>query len=215
MDFEPTQPAQAVNPDAGDHEITADPAALAACTEAIARTYATFPYFAVRYGDRGRKFSSSDSGWLITLTDLGIEEATKQVLWLGAVLAARGMPRWHLEVHLTQLADALATHRPDARREGVLRECAADLRVRRTRRVSEPAMAGISAGFDARVGGAERALLPGTGAWLAAAVADEADRLANAVDSVVTWLADPARFTPEWVAAVHGAVAEARAAVNP
>ena len=48
-----------------------------------------------------------------------------------------------------------------------------------------------------------------------ASFADEADRLANAVDSVVTWLADPARFTPEWVAAVHGAVAEARAAVNP
>lgn len=70
-----TQAAPTVNPEAGSQEITADPDLLAACERAIDATYAAHPYDAARYADRGRRFSSSDSGWLVTVAMGEGEEA--------------------------------------------------------------------------------------------------------------------------------------------
>lgn len=67
IDDRQTQAAQMVNPEAGLHEITADPDLLAACERAIDTTYAAHPYDATRDADRGRRFSSSESGWLVTV----------------------------------------------------------------------------------------------------------------------------------------------------
>ena len=70
-----TQPAVTVNPDAGMYEITSDRDLLTACERAIDVTYAAHPYYPARYADRGRRFSSSDSGWLVHVAGEGREHA--------------------------------------------------------------------------------------------------------------------------------------------
>ena len=55
------------NPEAGDHVISVDPAEQSAAAAAIRASWREFPYYARRYGERGWRFSLSDTGWLQTL----------------------------------------------------------------------------------------------------------------------------------------------------
>lgn len=221
MDFAnlaPTQPAKRLNPEAGDHPVTADPAALEACAAAIERTYARYPYYQQRYGDRGRSFSRSDSGWLVTVADLDDETSLDQVLWLGRVLSGRGMPRRLLEVHLGALADELemragnlASTPARARR---LRAAAAQLRGRREAAVPAELSGSLAEYFEQSAPADERERHPRTGELLLAAVADERDGLARAVPSLVEWIGDPERFSQAWVRAVQAVVNRPRHAVS-
>lgn len=209
----PLQPASALNPAAGDHAVTSDPVAIAAAERAIRRSWAEFPYYARRYGARGRSFSTSDSAWLVTLGELPADGAVRQVLWLGTVLAARGMPRWLLEHHLDLLVDELARVRPgpDGERYAGLRSCAAALRERRLAHLDAATFDALERGFAERAPAAELRRLRRMGGILAAAVADERDGIELAVSSIVPWVTDPARFDDAWITAVHETVAEARA----
>lgn len=207
-----TQPASARNPTAGDHAVTADPLEIAAAERAIRRSWAEFPYYARRFGARGRSFSSSDSGWLVTLASLTRDGACAQALWLGTVLAARGMPRWMLEHHIGLLADELTRVRPGPEwaHYGRFHDCADALRARRLARLDEDAFRELEHAFDARVEPGDLRRLRRMGGILVAAVADERDGIGLAVPSVVSWATDPDRFGDDWIAAVHETVAEAR-----
>lgn len=222
--IEPTQPATALNPEAGDHLVTADPVLMRACAAAVDRTYQRYPYYRLRYGDRGRAFSASDSGWLVTVAALDQESAVREVMWLGRVLAARGMPRLLLEDHLGHLSvelDAVAGQRSDAADTsdgfagrdlvGTLRACAGALRARREDAIRPPDAVPLLAAFESSAPAAERDRLPRTGQMLVAAVADERDGIANAVGSLLSWIADPARFPAAWVRAATDVVEGARA----
>jgi hypothetical protein len=206
------QPARVLNPSAGDHVVTSDPIELAAAERAIHRSWAEFPYYARRFGMRGRSFSSSDSGWLVTLCDMREAAAVAQALWLGTVLAGRGMPRLLLEHHLDLLADEMTRFRPaaDGARYEVLRGCAAAFRERRLARLDADAFGALERAFDERAPAAELRRLRRMGAILAAAVADERDGIELAVSSLVGWATDPERFSSAWITAVHETVAEAR-----
>src|SRR4051812_29905222 len=107
------QSSRSINPDAGDHAITADPVEKAAAEAAIRLSWREFPYYAQRYGERGWRFSLSDTGWIETLCHLSSTEADGQVRWLGGLLAARGMPLYLLERHLVHLHAELVRARPD------------------------------------------------------------------------------------------------------
>jgi hypothetical protein len=205
------QRAHSLNPEAGDHAVTGDRLEIAAAERAIRRSWAEFPYYARRFGARGRSFSSSDSGWLVTLCDLPTEGAVRQALWLGTVLAARGMPRWLLEHHVDLLADELTHVRPDdAARYARLRACAQALRERRLARFDEETFRALELAFEARVDPSELRRLRRMGGILVAAVADERDGIEMAVPSLVSWATDPATFGEAWITAVHETVAEAR-----
>ena len=204
--------ARTLNPEAGDHAVTADPVELAAAERAIRRSYARFPYYGRRYAARGRRFSASDSGWLVTLCDLPPAQAPAQVLWLAGVLASRGMPRWLLECHLLDLHEELVAARPGRQaRYAPLRACAEVLAERRRRHLSDDDLAQLDAEFEARVPADEARRLPHTGAMLGAATTDEREGVDGAVASLAYWLVDAERFGPEWIAAVHETLAEARA----
>lgn len=209
----PVQPARVVNPSAGDHVVTGDPVELAAAERAIHRSWAEFPYYARRFGARGRSFSSSDSGWLVTLCDLRPSAAAKQALWPGGVLASRGMPRWLLEHHLESLADELTRVRSpgEGARYEVLRHCATSLRERRLAHIDDATLRELAMAFDARVAPAELRRLRRMGGILVAAVADERDGIQLAASSVAGWTTDPDRFSASWITAVHETLAEARA----
>jgi hypothetical protein len=92
-----------LNSEAGDTPAPAEPADLAAVTQAAKVLWRAFPYFAFRYGERGRAFGRSDAGYVVTLADLSDDMRRHQLRWLGELLAARGMPSILLEHQLELL----------------------------------------------------------------------------------------------------------------
>ncbi|HEU0015386.1 MAG TPA: hypothetical protein VFQ45_16980 [Longimicrobium sp.] len=198
--------AETLNPFAGQHAVSADPADLAAARRAADGSLVEFPYYAERFGPRARLFGASDGGWLLGLRHAGQAHATEQVLWLGRVLSSRGVPRWLLERHLELLCAELGA----AERWGALPAAAAALRARREARLPHPDLEVLAAQFGARADAAWAARLPRMGGILAAAVVDEADGIPRAVASVEEWAGDAARFPAAWVAAVRETIALAR-----
>ena len=205
-------PVAALNPEAGLHRIPTDPRELRAALRAGERTWRRFPYYERRYGERGRSFTRSDSAWIVTLAEHPATVAEKHLRWLGTLLAARGMPRWLLETHLDALYEELVAEAPEKQAAYErLRHVARVLGEERRRHVDDATTASVSEEFDRRAGPELCAGLPETGALLAAAVADERAGIERAVPSLLEWIADPVRFPPAWIEAVHWAVNEARA----
>lgn len=206
------QPAASVNFEAGDHHVSANPAERLAASRAVRRSWARFPYYARRYGERGRRFSASDSGWLITLCDLDQRAADHQARWLGELLSARGMPQWLLECHLRMLEEELVAARPHgAAHYARLGQAAAAMREERARWMPDERLAELSASFDRRVGEPLNRQHREMGAILATAVADERNGIRTAVTSVTSWACDRTRFPERFVTAAELVVAEARA----
>lgn len=208
----PAPLVQELNPEAGAYRIPADLREIGAALRAGEESWRRCPYYAARYGERGRSFTRSDSAWLAGLGRVSSETALEQVGWLGRVLAARGMPRWLLEQHLLLLRDELAEALPErAPGYAVLAEAALALRAERERVLPPSRLLALDAEFAAAVGPELAARLPGAGALCAAAVADERCGVPGAVPSLVEWLADPARFPDAWLAAAADTIDAARA----
>lgn len=208
--------AATINPFAGVHLITAQPLELEAVQRATEASLREAPYYLERYGERGRLFGGSDGAWLVTVCRGDAEFVQRQVLWLGRVLAARGMPRWLLQRHLEQLHDELISAIPDhGGRYGALLDACSTLRDQQRQHLSEADARATAAAFDAEADPAWVARLPNMGRIVAGAVADEAAQIANAVESVEEWAADPVRFPERWIAAVRAALANARRTVRP
>ncbi len=176
-----------LNVEAGHHDITGDLAEIEIALRVGEASWLAFPYYEARYGARGRRFTRSDSAWLVTLCRLEAARVSRHVLWLANVLAARGMPRLMLEEHLQRLFNALCSAFP-ARQDSYLPLFAAHtlLRDARLRRLPETSFRKLSRDFDAKLG--QDNPLPRVGEILAAAVADECDDVPGAVSSVSDWL---------------------------
>lgn len=112
LEDDPDTLGHVLNPGAGRHVVAEDPRELRAALRAGVRSWERFPYYERRYGRRGRRFTRSDSAWLVTLASLPQSEVDRQIRWLGQVLAARGMPRWMLELHLEVLHEELVLSVP-------------------------------------------------------------------------------------------------------
>ncbi len=104
-----------LNPEAGNHPIPSDSLELEAALKAAERCWEAFPYFALRYGERGRRFADSDAAWLAALCDLDGGTLLEQVRWLSELLSVRGMPTWLLETQIRFLHEELCHARPDQR----------------------------------------------------------------------------------------------------
>ena len=206
-----THPVAALNPQAGNHAITVDPVELAAALRAGERTWQRFPYYEMRYGERGRRFTASDSAWIVTTAHQQLSDARRELRWLGEVLAARGMPRWLLELHLAELHAQLVSAKPENRAVyDRLLPVVAMLRAERFRHLDEATSAELVEQFDRRTASDLGPSVPEAGALLVAAVADERAGVKGSVESLVSWLADPARFSVDWVAATTETLAAAR-----
>ena len=204
--------ASSLNPEAGTHPIASDPREIQAAIRAGERCLQRFPYFEARYGERGRRFASSDGAWLVTLCALPLAQTHQQVLWLGRLLALRGMPRLTLEVHLELLFEELCQAVPERASQYVgLRTASLELSRIRRLQIDQAAFEDLCDQFEA-------SLVPygvpltNMGPLLVSSVADERAGIQGAVASLQGWLSDPARFSAEWIEAVKEAVARARAA---
>lgn len=197
-------PVRELNPAAGTHRITTDPLELEAALRAGERSLQRFPYYRLRFGDRGVAFTRSDSAWLVTLCHTGSDLALSQLLWLGGLLSVRGMPRWLLEDHIEVLNQELRqVCGGAASRYGTLLELSSILREMRTRHMPDHRISEVDRRFRTEVGPELAVMMPSAGALLAAAAADTADGMVAALPSVSDWLADPDRFPPSWIAAVQ------------
>lgn len=207
--------ARILNPAAGNYPVTADERELRAAVEAGERSWAEFPYYDARYGERGRRFGHSDGAWIALMAaDLDQAGVNQEVLWLARLLSARGMPQLLMEHHLRFLHHALAAANPaKAKAYARLLGAAEMLASLRREKLSDEQLAALAAGFDRAVAG-DSAHIPRMGEILVAAVVDEASEVDNAARKVETWAADPARFSPQWISAVAETLRRAREAVG-
>lgn len=170
----------ALNPEAGDHAIVAEPRLIELASEAADRAMSALPYLGLRFGERGALYARSDSAWLVTLCELPTAFAEQQADWLGALLSARGLPTLCLEAHLRVLADVLAPALPEAKL-ATFRRLADRIAARRGDVLPEE-----------RFAAAADLVLPPLGArsgqLLLAAAADQAAGVAACADSLRAWV---------------------------
>lgn len=208
-------PTHWLNRDAGGHPITLDVDELRAALRAAEATWEEFPYYAGRFGERGRQFCWSDSAWLVTMGGQAEEQVWKHVSWQGRLLAPRGMPRLLLERHLVGLYRELVRAKPSLEEShSVLPRVAERLAWERRRFIDDPVLRMLGADFEARVGPDWSRRMRGSGELLAAAVADECGGIPEAVDSMALWLCDSSRFPSVWCLAVEETLARARQLVR-
>lgn len=183
-----------------------------AAIRASERSLRRSPYYAMRFGDRGRRFSHSDSLWLAALPDTSEAYLHRQIQWLAGVLANRGMPTLLLEAHLRLLCEALREAVPGRRADYALLAKAADnLRAARELRVSNDDVLRLAQGFARRCGLGDTHTTRATGRMFVAAVADEASGHIQAVTTIVEWFQGVAIFQQgSWMEAMHQTMADAR-----
>ncbi|HEX6751663.1 MAG TPA: hypothetical protein VF092_30500 [Longimicrobium sp.] len=205
--------ASLINPEAGSHPVASDPREVAASVAAGERAWREFPYYEARYGDRGRLFGHSDSAWLSLIAAREQPQVNAEVRWLGELLSSRGMPQWLLERHLEFLHEELAAAVPEkAEQYARLLRASEMLRDQRRAKIRETDFLSLSEDFEGTSGDTIRQI-PEMGRLLVSAVADEAAGIGQAVAKLESWATDPARFPPEWIDAVRGTIADARARV--
>jgi hypothetical protein len=204
-------PTRWLNREAGTHPITPDLDALRAALRASEATWEEFPYYAWRFGERGRQFGWSDSAWLVSFSGRAEEHVWAEISWLGRLLAGRGMPRLMLEHHLRALHQELVRAKPaHQERHDVLRRVADRMAEERRRVIDDQVLRTLAADFETRVGRDGSHQPQGMGKLLVAAVADECHGITQAVPSLTQWMYERSRFPTSWLHAVEETLGRAR-----
>lgn len=184
-------PLNPLNPAAGDVPVPEDQREIDAALRAGAVSLRIFPYLVWRYGERGRKFTRSDSAWLAWLTRHDAEFVYQQITWLRSVLSNRGMPSSILDTHLTVLNRQLTRSVPENEQKYLsLTTSAKRLRLAREAKMSSERVERLAAEFVRAVRRGPRFLLTGAARLILAGVADERLGIANAVASLEAWFSD-------------------------
>jgi len=200
-----------INPEAGNHPIPEDEREIQAALRASERCWTEFPYYAQRYGARGRRFSDSDTCWMATLVALDQETLQKQIDWLGRVLCVRGMPQLTLERILRYLHEELTATVPDkALLFDKLLTAAQRLYEQRTTGIPEKEFLRMASEFDTLIGAELAGMYKNTGELLLSAVADEKTGIDGAAKAIQAWMTDPGRFPEQWISAVNDTIQKAR-----
>ncbi len=201
-----------INPEAGRHPIPADSREIAAALRAATRCWDDFPYYEMRYGERGRRYANSDGAWLATLGQFEQARVNQQVKWLARVLATRGMPTIMLQVKLEYLYEELVAVIPEKKAEYErLAVAASELHAARCLHIDDNALQTIADAFDSAVGSVWQEKLKYTGTLLACAVADQLEGTTSTSESLETWMTDSARFPGHWIAAVRATLSDVKA----
>ncbi|MDI1447458.1 hypothetical protein [Polyangium sp. 6x1] len=202
-----------LNPEAGMSPMPTDPREIDAALRAGKISLRLTPYYGFRYGERGVRFTRSDSAFLATLPEHDEATIKRQIEWLAGVLANRGMPSVLLEQHLRVLARELTRAVPEKRDFYRALVVASDgLRARRAALLPESAGRPIAEAFPAAAGLPNTWRTRGTGHLLVAAVADERAGMRNAVPSLEAFFLDETTFPARFVAAARETIARARGA---
>ncbi len=201
---EKSLPLTLINPEAGNHPIPDNEPEINAALRASNRGWNEFPYYEKRFGERGRRFSDSDTCWLATLPALGQEDLQGQIDWLCRILATRGMPSVLMEHILRFLYEELTAVVPE--NEAIYRKLQVSanfLENARERRLSQEKFFSLAGEFESGVGLEMSKQFRNTGKLLIAAVGDEKNGIEGAVAALRKWLTDSERFPDDWISAVN------------
>jgi hypothetical protein len=199
-----------INPEAGNHPMPEDEREIAAALRASNRVWQEFPYYAHRFGERGKRFSDSDTCWLATLSHLDQESVNRQAAWLSRLLAARGMPSIMLEHTLDVLCEELTGVLPASRSSyEKLGIAAADLRAVRQKWIPEESCRKLCEKFNRQIGTTLAEEHKKTALLLVSAVADEYNGINGTVAHLVTWMREKNRFSDLFLTAVMKTVSDA------
>jgi heme oxygenase len=199
--------ATTYNAEAGAHNVPAGAVETTAAHRAGERCLEEFPYFMERWGERGRRYTRSDVGWLTSLATLSPDEGIQQIRWFAGVLARRGMPSLLLERQLLLLREEMAVADPSSR-WSLLGEAARDLSARRLGVLPEAAAESLAAAFVASAGSGTETERLRVARLLLSAVADESTGIPGTVEAITAWYRD-ARFPASWTSAVDVLVQDA------
>lgn len=207
--------ASMLNPEAGRHAVPDNAPEVFAAITAAQKCREEFPYFNERFGERGKDFARSDAAWLASLTTLPQEQVIAQVEWLGRVLGNRGIPRITLERQLELLYEELCNVNA-LRKDEYLRlfNAAESLRNERFKLISAHDSAEIVQRFEDKTKNEIGRKLSRTGELVTSAVCDEAAGIIHAVESLTSWLTDPAYFSPVWIETVNETVDVAKSRLS-
>lgn len=199
LDFQ----ASAVNPEAGSHAIPSDPIELAIAVRSGTRARERFPYLEARFGERGRRFTTSDSCWLLTLFPRERELAERSLVWLRKVLSSRGIPTLILEAHLEELAAELVAVYPGRAAEAArMREIIAALASRRESQVPSAKVTALALEWEPKLARLRTTPAGPVVPLLASAVADERDGVPGAFEATRSWFENADGFSAEWGLAI-------------
>jgi len=205
-----------INFEAGNHAMPQNPLEIALALRAAAIAWKEHPYLECRFGERGQRFTRSDSCWLVALTHLPVDTVTKSLSWLRAVLASRGIPTVILKGHLQAIRRAIGVDFPDQ----------TEMRSRFDPFLSsleaEPQALGVAEAhsqlikeFDPQLracAGLKIAFAPEliTSAWI-----DERVGIGGSFAAVRDWFIDSRRFSSGWITCVNDFVDKLNQAVRP
>jgi heme oxygenase len=206
----------AINFEAGDHVMPQNPLEIALALRAGRTAWEQYAYLERRFGERGRRFTSSDSCWLVALTKMSVESATKNLEWLRTVLTSRGIPTVILEAHLAAISRELAVESPEhaeqrARFDRFLLSRDAE---RRALHDAE-GVSQLIDHFDRRLHSCAGLTVDSTAHLIASAWVDERSGMVGALAVVRDWFVDADRFSSEWIAIVNELVGKLDQAAKP
>lgn len=207
--------ATLLNPEAGQHAIADDLREVSVALRAGETSYEKYGYYRARFGERGLRFTRSDSAWIASLARRELGAVVRELRWLANVLAHRGMPRYLLEDHLSLLGEELTRAFPERATDyGKLHGARDDLREERQRLLSEGRFRELAGELDRAVPPELASTLRASGVIVVAAAVDEASGITNAVSSLEPWFTDAQRFPSAWSEAVRATLAATRGAIG-
>jgi hypothetical protein len=194
----------AINFEAGNHAMPQNPLEIALALRVGRTAWDKYPYLERRFGERGKRFTSSDSCWLVTLAGMSNESATKHLEWLRTVLASRGIPTVILEAHLGAISQALAAEFPEhAQRHAPFDKFLLSREAERRALCDPESFSQLIDQFNQHLNACAGLTIDSAANLITSAWVDERSGIAGAMASVRDWFVDPARFSIDWIANVN------------
>lgn len=196
----------ALNPEAGNFPIPTNPLEIEAAIEAGMICWNEFSFYEKRYGERGKRFTISDSVWLVTLHQLPFDLAFNQVMWLAKYLANRGMPVITMEYHLKYLYQELVKRIPkNEPNYKTLLDVSEQLKKLRTDKISDAVFEKSNALFleTCIQFNVKDPMLQNTGLLIASSVAEGKNGMNESMVNFKTWLKNPELFSLNWIQAIE------------
>lgn len=197
------------NPEAGNYPIPTNPLEIKAAITAGMRCWDEFPYFEKRYGERGRRFTVSDSVWLVTICELPDEGVLNQVNWLAKFLAVRGMPTITMEIQMQALYQELSKLVPENEpKYSKYLKAAEHIKQQRIAHIAESTFEDCNLIFDKyfadnNVSGKTYVeLKKNIGKLVASSIIDEMNGIPDVRNSTENWLKNVDVFPENWILAI-------------
>jgi heme oxygenase len=202
--------AVALNVEAGDHAVPQNPMEIGLALRAGNAAWKKFSYLEQRYGVRGKRFTNSDSCWLVTLTHApGQDVATKALDWLRTVLATRGIPTVVLEVHLRSIQQAIALEFPEQlKMQAQFDVFLSNRETERRVHLGTDGQSPLIDVFNRRFQECSGLRVDLAADLIASAWLDERSGVTGSLPALHNWFTDAGRFSKDWIANVNELLAE-------